>query len=94
MLSSLAPARRRLVLALAALVAVAAVAIVVAATVGGGNDDAAPVSQQTPGPVVLVPGYGGSTTGVTALVWSVLPPTGPRPAATPPTISAPSDRPG
>ncbi|WP_375487842.1 esterase/lipase family protein [uncultured Jatrophihabitans sp.] len=67
MLSSLAPARRRLVLALAALVVVAAAAIVVAVTVGGGSDDAAPVSQQVPGPVVLVPGYGGSTTGVTAL---------------------------
>ncbi len=48
-----------------ALVVAAAVAITVVAVVGG--DDAKPVSQQTPGPVVLVPGYGGSTTSVSAL---------------------------
>ena len=65
-LSSLAPARRRLVLAVLALVVVAAAVITVVAVTDGANDPA-PVSQQTPGPVVLVPGYGGSTTGVTAL---------------------------
>ena len=68
MLSSLAPARRRLVLTVIALAlagVVAAITVAVVASTGGG--DAKPVSQQTPGPVVLVPGYGGSTTGVTQL---------------------------
>jgi triacylglycerol lipase len=66
MLSSLAPARRRLVLAVISLVIVGVVAAVVTVLVNR-KSPAPPVSQQTPGPVVLVPGYGGSTTGVTAL---------------------------
>ncbi len=60
MLSGLAPARRRLVVALLAL-------LLGAALVGGGvllagregAADVRPVSQDTPGPVLLVPGYGG-----------------------------------
>ena len=68
MLSSLAPARRRLVLGLLAVVVAAAVVITVITVVANtGGSSAKPVSQSTPGPVVLVPGYGGSTTGVTAL---------------------------
>lgn len=78
MLDSLSPPRRRLVLALAALMAalLAAVAatLVVRATGGdeaglgapGGSTDARPsadVQQDEPGPVLLVPGYGGGTGG-------------------------------
>jgi triacylglycerol lipase len=66
MLPSLAPARRRLVLAVLALVLVAVVAVVITAVVSR-SGSTKPASQQVPGPVVLVPGYGGSTTGVTAL---------------------------
>jgi triacylglycerol lipase len=59
-LSGLAPARRRLVLALLAVVLVAAVAAV-ALVVSGRQaaDDVRPVAQEVPGPVLLVPGYGG-----------------------------------
>ena len=68
MLSSLAPARRRLVLGLVALAVAAVVSVAVVVVVNSvGGTSTKPVSQQTPGPVVLVPGYGGSTTGVTAL---------------------------
>ncbi|HEV7205674.1 MAG TPA: alpha/beta fold hydrolase [Jatrophihabitans sp.] len=66
MLSSLAPARRRLVL-IAIGVVVAAVVAAVLAVVASRSDPAAPVSQQMPGPVLLVPGYGGSTTAVSEL---------------------------
>ena len=68
MLSALAPARRRLVLgalAGAALVFLAAVAgIAVALT---RSDHVTPVSQDQTPPVLLVPGYGGSTTGLSVL---------------------------
>ncbi len=60
MLSGLAPARRRLVLALLAVVLVVAVAgigVVVAGRLAA--DEVRPVSQDTPGPVLFVPGYGG-----------------------------------
>lgn len=66
-LSSLAPARRRLVVTASVVVIAAVVAILVVSLVGRGGSGAAPVSQGTAGPVVLVPGYGGSTTGVSAL---------------------------
>ncbi|PZS18285.1 MAG: lipase [Pseudonocardiales bacterium] len=65
MLSSLAPARRRLVLIVAA---VATAAVIVGLVVALRPDTPAPpVSQVVPGPVILVPGYGGSTTGLEAL---------------------------
>ncbi len=62
--ASLAPARRRLVLGLLVAVVAAGVAVGVAAAMG--TDDGAhrarqPVAQDAPGPVLLVPGYGGST---------------------------------
>lgn len=69
MLAGLSPARRRLVLALLAVVVAAAVAALVAVVVPrlSGGDDAAAVDQAQPGPVLLVPGYGGSTTALQVL---------------------------
>lgn len=67
MLSSLAPARRRVVLAAisAAVLAVAAVVIVIAArSLGGTDSTAAAVPAGRLGPVILVPGYGGSTSAL------------------------------
>jgi triacylglycerol lipase len=71
MLTALAPARRRLVLIVAAIVAVAAVAagaITVAKAIGGGSSSTSgSVSAEVLGPVLLVPGYGGSVTGLNSL---------------------------
>lgn len=69
MLAGLAPARRRLLLALLAVglatVLAAAVALVVGRADGG--PAAPPVSQDELGPVLLVPGYGGSGTALEPL---------------------------
>lgn len=67
MLARLSGPRRRLTLGL--LAAVVALALVGAVLVVRGllTDDPAPVDQATPGPVLLVPGYGGSTRGLAVL---------------------------
>jgi triacylglycerol esterase/lipase EstA (alpha/beta hydrolase family) len=60
-LAGLSPARRRLVLALAVVV-VAVLALSTALLVPRLTaEEPAPVAQEVPGPVLLVPGYGGST---------------------------------
>jgi triacylglycerol lipase len=58
LLSSLSPRRRALVVAVVALLAGAIVAVVVA--LRSGSDTHAAAAQDDPGPVLLVPGYGGS----------------------------------
>ena len=67
MTSALSPARRRFVVVLAAIGAVIVVTIAVTVLVDRHSSSVKPVSQQQLGPVLLVPGFGGSTTGVTAL---------------------------
>lgn len=70
-LSSLAPARRRLLVAVVVLGMLAAIAGVGVAVAGGSSrakpPSGPPVALSRPGPVLLVPGYGGSTTGLQVL---------------------------
>lgn len=65
---SLAPARRRLVLAAIAVPVLAAVtAAVIAGRAEANRSAGPPVAQDVAGPVLVLPGYGGSVTGVTVL---------------------------
>ncbi|MEO8106209.1 MAG: alpha/beta fold hydrolase [Actinomycetes bacterium] len=66
MLSSLSPQRRRFVLAALAIVVALAV-IMVVRLVQLREPAVTPVSQSDPGPVLLVPGYGGSTDALQVL---------------------------
>lgn len=66
-LSTLAPARRRLALVLAAILAVALVVVVVV-LVSTGSEDEKTVDQARPGPVIVLPGYGGGTEPLTPLL--------------------------
>lgn len=71
MLQSLAPARRRLVIGLVAVLAGFAVLLAVLgvrAAIGPGKASQRPaVAQTVAGPVLLLPGYGGSVTGLNTL---------------------------
>jgi triacylglycerol lipase len=60
------PRRRILLLSVAVAVLVAVVAVVVTRLVGGGSSSVRP-DQARPGPVLLVPGYGGSQTALARL---------------------------
>jgi triacylglycerol lipase len=61
------PARRRRFVAGVALLAVAAACVLTVAILGGGSSSAGYPAQGRPGPVLLVPGYGGSTAGLEVL---------------------------
>jgi triacylglycerol lipase len=61
---SLAPARRRIIFVVLGIVVIA---IVVTVVVTVTRPSTKPVSQQDPGPVLLIPGYGGSTTSLNVL---------------------------
>jgi triacylglycerol lipase len=66
-LAGLSPARRRLVLVVVALVVVAVGALAALLVSRATAPAAEPVSQEEPGPVLLVPGYGGSTASLQTL---------------------------
>jgi triacylglycerol esterase/lipase EstA (alpha/beta hydrolase family) len=67
MLAGLSPARRRLVLGVAVLVVATLVALAAVLVSRATAPAAEPVSQAEPGPVLLVPGYGGSTASLRTL---------------------------
>jgi triacylglycerol lipase len=67
-LAGLAPARRRLILAVLAVVAAGLVVLGTLVFTGTtGTSRPAPATQLHPGPVLLVPGYGGATGGLHSL---------------------------
>ena len=61
MLENLAPARRRFLLGVAGLIVGVILATVVALVLSGREEPVVPAAQGEPGPVLLVPGYGGDT---------------------------------
>jgi triacylglycerol lipase len=66
-LDGLAPARRRVVLALVALAVVAAAVLTTVLLLSRSPAPAAERANERPGPVLLVPGYGGDTTALQPL---------------------------
>lgn len=67
MLAGLSPARRRLVLTLLALGTIACAALVALFVSRSSATSGPPASQERPGPVLLVPGYGGGTASLQVL---------------------------
>ena len=68
MLATLSPARRRFVVVLVALVVTVIVVVTVWAARRATTSAVQPVPQDRPGPVLLVPGYGGSVLSLAPLV--------------------------
>jgi len=66
-LAGLSPARRRLIVGVLAFVAVAVLALTTALVLRSPERAAGPAAQETPGPVLLVPGYGGGTDSLRTL---------------------------
>jgi pimeloyl-ACP methyl ester carboxylesterase len=69
-LSALPPVRRRLLFGIVCLLVVGvlvAVVLVVVSRAGSSSAASGPVNQDQPGPVLLVPGYGGSTSALDVL---------------------------
>jgi triacylglycerol lipase len=66
-LAGLSPARRRLVVGVLTLVVVAVLALTAAVLLRPESEAAEPAAQEVPGPVLLVPGYGGGTAALQPL---------------------------